>query len=280
MDRRKGNDGGKRRGVGHRPGGGPSRQHGSEPGANRTAGESGGGIYWLFGLHSAEAALRNPLRRIHRVLCIEQHREKAAAAIAAGEPVPVEIIGRADIDGRLPPGSVHQGLALRVSPLPELMLDDALSGAGAAPRVVVLDQVTDPHNVGAILRSAAAFGACAVVVQRRHSPPETAALAKAASGGLERVPLVRETNLARAIVDLQERGFWCIGLDPDAPRTLAEAVSAGPTALVLGAEGPGLRRLTAERCDALARLPITGVESLNVAAAAAIGLYELNRDRA
>lgn len=241
-------------------------------------GDAGGGPYWLFGLHSGLAALHNPARRVGRVLCTAPHRERIEAALAERGGAAVEVVEREEIDRRLPPGAVHQGLALHVEPLPDLVLEDALAAEAVRRRVVVLDQVTDPQNVGAILRSAAAFGALALVVQRRHSPPETSALAKAASGGLERVPIIRETNLARAIGDLQERGFWCIGLDPDGGQTLAEAAPQGPAALVLGAEGPGLRRLTAERCDALARLPIGGVESLNVSAAAAIGLYELNRD--
>jgi 23S rRNA (guanosine2251-2'-O)-methyltransferase len=162
--------------------------------------------------------------------------------------------------------------------LDELM--DGLEGRDSAV-VLVLDQVTDPHNVGAVLRSAAAFGAVAVVVQDRHAPDESGVLAKSASGALERMPLLREVNLARALDRLKEGGFWCAGLAADGPVTLAQAKLSGRVALVLGSEGEGMRRLVRERCDAIVRLPITeAVESLNVSNAAAVALYELARDGA
>ncbi len=251
---------------------------GSRRRSGRPRGRPGGGAetYWLFGQHSVAAALANPARQVRRALCVASQREKLADLLGAAP----EVAERAALDAVLPLGAVHQGVAVEVSPLPDRSLDDVLfhGPADESAPVVVLDQVTDPQNVGAILRTAAAFGAAAVIVQRRHSPPEGAALAKAASGGLEKVPLVRETNLARALDALKERGFWCLGLDPEGAQTLAAAAPQGRIALVLGAEGPGLRRLTAERCDALVRLPIGGaVESLNVAASAAIALYEIRR---
>ncbi len=180
----------------------------------------------------------------------------------------------------LPPGAVHQGAALLSEPLTDVALEDVLDRAAEAEKsvVLVLDQVTDPQNVGAILRSAAAFGADAVLVPDRHAPPETGALVKAASGAVEIVPLVRVINLARALEELKKAGFWIAGLDGQAPQTLAAADMTGKVALVLGAEGEGLRRLTRDHCDILVRLPISErMESLNVSAAAAVALYELAR---
>ncbi|MCB2102806.1 MAG: RNA methyltransferase, partial [Rhodobacterales bacterium] len=199
---------------------------------------------------------------------------------------PPEVMDREAFEAMLPAGAVHQGVALLADPLPALDLEDLLralpsdDAAQARPvRVAVLDQVTDPRNVGAVLRSAAAFGLAAVVVQDRHAPEATAALAKAASGALERVPLIRATNLARALDRLKQDGFWCVGLDGRARDSLPRLAPVGRTALVLGSEGAGLRRLVRERCDLLARIPIgDGVESLNVAAAAAVAFYELARE--
>jgi len=167
----------------------------------------------------------------------------------------------------------HQNLVLECDPLPELLLDDAVTGKPEAP-VIVLDHVTDPHNVGAIMRSAAAFGAACIVTQDRHAPAESGSLAKSASGALETLPWVRVVNLARTLGDLAEAGYWRIGLDGDGEVTLAEALPRGPVALVLGAEGDGLRYNIGQHCDQIARLPIAAaVESLNVSNAAAIALY-------
>ena len=175
-------------------------------------------------------------------------------------------------------GAVHQGIALQADPLPEPSLDEIAHDAPANAVIVVLDQVTDPHNVGAILRSADAFGALAVVSTDRHSPDQGATLAKSASGATERVPFIRVVNLARALEELKRLEFWCLGLDASGTQTLAQAKSPHRIALVLGAEGQGLRRLTAEKCDVLVRLPMTGaMPSLNVSNAAAIALYELRR---
>ena len=235
---------------------------------------------WLYGRHAVQAALANPARRCRRLLLgTAASRPDDTASTAWSPPAGLvpEPTSRDAIEALLPPDAVHQGAALLVDPLPRPDLTETCSPANRGP-VVVLDQVTDPRNVGAVLRSAMAFGARAVLLQRRHAPAESGTLAKAASGALERVPLLRETNLARALDSLKEIGYWCVGLDASAEQTLAALELARPTALVLGAEGAGLRRLTAERCDQLARLPIDErMGSLNVAAAAAVALYEFAR---
>ncbi|MBB4315682.1 23S rRNA (guanosine(2251)-2'-O)-methyltransferase RlmB [Roseospira marina] len=233
----------------------------------------------LYGRHPVVAALQNPDRPVRR-LWATADTAPGVTALAEARGLGIEPADRGALEGLLPPGAVHQGLALEVGPLPDADIGDlALAAPGESAVVVVLDQVSDPHNVGAILRSAAAFGARAVITQDRHAPAETGALAKAASGALERVPLMRVPNLARALDDLRDRGFWSVGLDADAPATLAGAGLTGALALVLGAEGSGLRRLTRDRCDHLARLPMVAgaVESLNVSNACAVALYELRR---
>lgn len=189
-------------------------------------------------------------------------------------PQPAE---RAELAAGLPPEAVHQGMVLKVEPLEDPDLDSLIADWDGRDDVLlmVLDQVTDPHNVGAVLRSAAAFGAAALVMQDRHGPPVTGTLAKTASGALDVVPLVRVVNLARALRDLQAAGFWCTGLAEDGPVELGGVDLGGRCALVLGAEGTGMRRLTRETCDALARLPTCPpIGSLNVSAAAAVALYQ------
>jgi 23S rRNA (guanosine2251-2'-O)-methyltransferase len=238
----------------------------------------------LHGLHPVAAAWVNPERRCRRLLvtraALDALAGPLAEAAAKGLPRPEPIVvERAELD-RLVPDAVHQGAVLDAAPLPEVAIEDVCRAASLRERdvVVVLDQVTDPHNVGAILRSASAFGASAVVLPERNAPEVTGTLAKSASGALEAVPLVRIGNLARTLVQLQEAGYWCVGLDESGSRTLAEMALGGRVALVLGAEGTGLRRLTMERCDDMARLPTQGpVGSLNVSNAAAVALYELAR---
>ncbi|WP_042442421.1 23S rRNA (guanosine(2251)-2'-O)-methyltransferase RlmB [Azospirillum sp. B510] len=241
----------------------------------------------LYGLHPVAAAWTNPERRIHRLLVTDSGRaalepviaEARARGLQRPEASPAD---RVELDRMLPPGAVHQGIVIDASPLPELGIEDLCNELASEPSAVIvaLDQVTDPHNVGAILRSAAAFGARAVVVTERHAPETTGVLAKSASGALEAVPLVRVTNLARALTDLQQNGFWSVGLAESGPSTLAKLDLTGKTVLVMGAEGSGLRRLTMERCDAIARLPTGGpVGSLNVSNAAAVALYEVARLR-
>jgi 23S rRNA (guanosine2251-2'-O)-methyltransferase len=208
----------------------------------------------------------------------EDAEKSLRAALNRPWRLPPERIERQRFGTFLTEDAVHQGVALLVEPLEPVALEDAIAASDGP--VLLLDQVTDPRNVGAILRSAAAFGAACVVLQDRHAPPETGALARAASGALDIVPVVREVNLSRAIASLQKAGFWVMGLTGDASRTLAEARPRDRrVALVLGAEDTGLRRLQRETCDELVRLPITeAMESLNVAAAAAVALYEVIRD--
>ncbi len=224
----------------------------------------------FWGRHAVAAALDNPDRRVLKAWATQE------AASFMNFP-PEVVLTRAEVTdlARLVPNDApHQGVVIEVEPLEDMWLGDLLSEAGEKATLLVLDQVTDPHNVGAILRSAAAFGAIGIVTQDRHSPPEGGALAKAASGALERVPWVRVVNLARALDEMAEAGFWRIGLAGDAKSTLGEALGPQRVALVLGAEGPGMRQNIREHCDALAKLPITdAVESLNVSNAAAIALY-------
>ncbi|MET4702141.1 23S rRNA (guanosine2251-2'-O)-methyltransferase [Constrictibacter sp. MBR-5] len=236
------------------------------------------GLLWLYGTHAVAAALRNPRRRVRRILALPEAAAEARAAGAAG--VTITESDKAGIERHLPRGAVHQGIAAEVEALPALGIEDAVDMAQDRPHtlVVVLDQVTDPQNVGAVLRSATAFGATAVVVPENGSPEAGGALAKAAAGALETMPLIRVVNLKRALETLKAGGFWCLGLAGEATGDIAAHDMRGRTALVLGAEGEGMRRLTRETCDLLVRIPILPeMESLNVSAAAAVSLYEWRR---
>jgi 23S rRNA (guanosine2251-2'-O)-methyltransferase len=237
----------------------------------RGSGRATVGHVRLWGRHPVEAALKNPARQ-HRKLWATR---EGIASLDGELPAdfPVEYADVQDLARLVAKDAPHQGLVLECEALPDIFLDEVTKSDPARP-IVVLDQVTDPHNVGAILRSAAAFGAAAIVTQDRHAPPEGGVLAKSASGALETVPWVRVVNLARALDDIAEAGYWRIGLAGEVEATLAESLAAGPLALVLGAEGEGLRHNIAQHCDVLARLPITSdIESLNVSNAAAIALY-------
>jgi 23S rRNA (guanosine2251-2'-O)-methyltransferase len=246
-------------------------------------GYKGSTSYWLFGQHAVAEAIRNPLRKIQRLVRVGDAEAEMPEAVSVDRALPLwEPIDRQSLDQILPEGSVHQGIAARVAPLPELDLLDIFEQAAGREQatVVILDQVTDPHNVGAILRSAAAFGALAVILTERHAAPESGTLAKSASGALEHVPLVRVGNLARAMDQLKEAGFWLTGLAAESKTTLASAKLSGKVGLVMGAEGAGLRRLTRDHCDLLVRLPTGGeINHLNVSNAAAVALYELARLR-
>ena len=239
----------------------------------------------LFGYHAVAEAWLNPARAIEALYITENAREGFGHILDRGQslnrPAPIHV-DKAVIDKALPPGTVHQGLALKSAPLPTLGLPDLLIQTQDQSRALflILDQVTDPHNVGAITRSACAFGANGIIVQSRHAPESTGILAKTACGALEHVPFAEETNLARAIEELQENGFFVLGLDERGEQDIGEAAKIhkdGKTALVLGAEGPGMRRLIKEKCDALVRLPMSGtMPSINVSNAASIALYALS----
>ncbi|ETX15418.1 RNA methyltransferase [Roseivivax halodurans JCM 10272] len=236
---------------------------------------------WFFGLHAVRDALLNPRREKLRLIVTPNAEAKLADAIAAAGIAP-EVSDPRKFAAPLDPGSVHQGAALAVHPLDWGRLSDiAVPETDLPARVLLLDRVSDPHNVGAILRSAEVFGARAVVGTLHHSAPETGALAKTASGALERQPYLRETNLSRAMTQLQDVGYTLIGLDGEAERTLDEAVAPirdRPIGLVLGAEGPGLRPKTKDTCDILARIDAAGAfGSLNVSNAAAVALYAATR---
>ena len=251
----------------------PARHsHGQTQGSRNS-----GGAFWLYGLHAARAALINPRRKIRRAVVSERAAIEFRALLAKVPDVSMAALDT--IVRLLPAGAVHQGIAMLCEPLPELDLGAAIEGENAGSRLVaVLDQVTDPHNEGAILRSAAAFGVTAVVVQDRHAPVESGVLAKAASGALDIIPRVTVVNIARALEELGRLGFWRMALAADGETSIGEAAPPGDAVLVLGAEGAGLRRLVRERCDIAVFIPMTGdMESLNVSNAAAIVFYELRR---
>jgi 23S rRNA (guanosine2251-2'-O)-methyltransferase len=227
----------------------------------------------FYGRHAVLAALANPERTVRKLWGTRE----ALAALDIPPVIPITYADVADLGRLVPSDAPHQGLVAEVDPLEEIWLGDLLDqGAGDRRPLVILDQVTDPHNVGAVLRSAAAFDALGIITQDRHAPPESGALARSASGTLETVPWVRVVNLARALDEISEAEFWRIGLTGHAEGTLAEVMGGGRIALVLGAEGEGMRQNTEAHCDQLARLPISPkVESLNVSNAAAVALYAI-----
>ena len=223
----------------------------------------------LYGWHPVTAALANPARRVRKLLATENAARRLVEEKVQHRTDP-EIVRPDAIAARLPPDAVHQGIYIETDPLPSPAVEEIVPQG----IVLVLDQITDPHNVGAIFRSAAAFAATAIVTTARHSPEASGALAKAASGALEHVPLVTVQNLARALAELKARGFTVIGLDSSGESDIAALPLKAPLALVLGAEGKGLRQLTRETCDHVARLELPGpIQSLNVSNAAALALY-------
>ncbi|WP_135077403.1 23S rRNA (guanosine(2251)-2'-O)-methyltransferase RlmB [Terasakiella sp. SH-1] len=253
----------------------------------RPAFERPKGPPWLYGRHAVISAIQNEERHCHRLLVsddfLKSHGDELNRALRDCErkrPAP-EIVERRDIEDAVQ-GGVHQGVALQADPLPRLTLEDILFDISEQPNalIVALDQATDPQNIGAVLRSAAAFGASAVLIPEKNAPEVTAAMAKAACGALERIAFVRVTNLSRSLDQLKEEGFWSVGLDGYAETTLSKIDMTGKTVLVMGSEGSGLRRLTKEKCDFLGKIPISqSVESLNLSNATAVALYEIARQK-
>jgi 23S rRNA (guanosine2251-2'-O)-methyltransferase len=232
---------------------------------------------WIWGWHAVEAALANPLRGPADLILATPERIKQIET-KFGRLATVQQADNQQIAQRLPQGSVHQGVAVKGAVLEPVDLSDFEAKPGAV--LLMLDQVTDPQNVGAMLRSAAAFGAAGVILQDRHAPRFTGALAKAAAGAVDKVPVARVVNLSRALDELTNAGWRAVGLAGEAERGLHEVLDGTPTVLVMGSEGEGIRRLVADHCDELARIPMPGgFESLNVSAAAAVALYEASRPR-
>jgi 23S rRNA (guanosine2251-2'-O)-methyltransferase len=258
-----------------------SQRHGRRPQNGQHEGRSApardaegreGGNHWIWGTHAVSAVLANPGRRIDQLLLTEAAKERVSS-----RRLPAQMVTVKDLDLRLPPGAVHQGAAVKVQPLEPAVLEDVI--ASGASRLAVLDQLSDPHNLGAIFRSAAAFGFEGVVLQTRVAPPISGIVAKSAAGAIESVQEVRVVNISRALEQLAEAGFHTVGLAGEAKRSLPDAVhGAGKIAIVLGAEGEGLRPGVAKACAELARIPISpAMESLNVSNAAAIAFYEAAR---
>jgi 23S rRNA (guanosine2251-2'-O)-methyltransferase len=234
------------------------------------------GVALLFGIHTVAAALANPARKLRRLQLTEnaEHRLETEIATAGERAPPIERVTPRDLDRLLGTETVHQGALLDTEPLDAPDVETLAVLAADTGPIVVLDQVTDPHNVGAVLRSCAVFGAAGLVLTRRHSPPLDGALAKAASGALELVPIALVQNLASSLEDLKAAGVTVVGLDGDAEMLIDDAPLSGPIAIVLGAEGKGLRQKTRETVNVLARLDMPGpIRSLNVSNAAAVSLY-------
>ena len=249
--------------------------HGGAPRGTRPGPPAPHGTLWIYGTHAVAAALANPARLLRRLILTEEAEATLREKLPGAWPLQPERSERARMDQLLGTEVVHQGAALLADPLPTPSMEKLLERPGP---VLMLDQVSDPRNVGAILRSAAAFGAAGVIVQDRNAPEETGALAKAASGALETVPLLRAVNLSRTLVALKAAGCWVVGLDAGGAALSGAALAERRVVLVVGAEGNGLRRLTRETCDEVAGLVMPGaMESLNVSAATAIALYELAR---
>lgn len=231
---------------------------------------------WLYGMHACLAALANQKRHCKRLLMLKKVAQNLQPKSIARENITPEIVSAQDIEQVLPYEAVHQGIALLVLPLPPFQLEDFFSHSAEGATFLLLDQITDPHNVGAILRSALAFGVTATIMMRHNAPPMTGTLAKSASGALEDMPIILVTNLVDAMTTLKEQGFWCYGLDEEGAVLPSLSKTGDKIALVLGAEGRGLRPLTKKTCDLLLSIPTTDhFSTLNVSNAAAVALYAL-----
>ncbi|MFA7277092.1 MAG: 23S rRNA (guanosine(2251)-2'-O)-methyltransferase RlmB [Pseudobdellovibrionaceae bacterium] len=238
----------------------------------------------LFGFHAVESALLNPERTIHKIYTTDASADETYRLVDEANkkgfdhPEPIYLEGQT-FDRALPKGTVHQGIGIDCDPLPDVFLPDIINKTAAKEKsiIVLLDQVTDPHNLGAVIRSACAFGADAIIVQSRHAPELSGIVAKTASGAMEHLPVIYETNLARAIESLQEHGFFALAMDERGEKTIGQAPKYQKTLIVLGAEGPGLRPLVRDKCDILVKLPTSGtLSSLNVSNAAAVALYAIS----
>lgn len=248
---------------------------------NNSEHKSANGQIWLYGRHPVMAAIANPNRKINKVFCTQENAEEAKKAIAASHrQTPLSIIDRKELDKYLPRDAVHQGFAAQCFKLEDYTLDEICRQADNQPNchILILDQVTDPQNIGAIIRSCVAFDTLALILQDKNSPQESGAMAKASAGMIEQLPICRVTNLSRAIKQLKDSGFWILGMDGYAQTYIDNINKTGKIALIMGSEGKGMRRLIEENCDATVKLPISPtVESLNVSTAAAIALYEVNK---
>jgi 23S rRNA (guanosine2251-2'-O)-methyltransferase len=245
---------------------------GSTGAQERRGGAKGHDEALIFGIHAVEAALANPRRTIAKLYLTDNAERRLQQALSARQLAHERVLPK-DLDRRLGPDTVHQGAVIETEPLPEPAIEE-LAQIGAGRPIIVLDQVTDPHNVGAILRSAAVFGAAGLVMTRRHSPPLAGALAKSASGALEHVPVALVQNLARSLAELKDLHVTVIGLDGEASDRLEAQTWPERSAIVLGAEGKGLRQLTRDSCDRLCRIATDGpIASINVSNAAAIALH-------
>lgn len=235
---------------------------------------------WIFGSHACASAIENPKRTIKRVLLTKSAKEEFSSILSSksNRLPPIEVVDKHILDSLLGATTAHQGIALAVHQLPEPDLSDIYSNPDSNSVIVVLDQVTDVHNIGAILRSCAAFKVDALILTEFNAPAETGAMAKTACGALELVPMIRAKNLVKTLEQLKKQGYWCVGMDGEAKAPLEEIKTFNRLVLVMGAEGKGIRRLTREHCDLLVKIPIdSAMESLNVSNATAIALYEASK---
>ena len=248
---------------------------------NITENKNFGGQILLYGRHPVLSAINNPKRKIGKIFCTKENADEIKKTLNQNKRnLPVSILDRKEMDKLLPKDAVHQGFAMQCQELEDYTLDEIcrLAEDKQNCHILILDQVTDPQNIGAIIRSCVAFDTLALILQDKNSPTETGAMAKASAGMIEQLPICRVTNLSRAMTQLKDSGFWIIGMDGYATTYIDSISKKGKIAIVMGSEGKGMRRLVEENCDTTVKLPIApSVESLNVSTAAAIALYEINK---